>query len=146
MPLQANSQWSIRRGNREKMNRKEPPITPQLWIANLIQAARGLADKEKQERRWLAPDRYAWERPEEVICSFSDDCVVDVFLEQYGESFSVEQHAAAFGLCDALNAFCDATPQVLDPAATLADPRWELVRQKATEFASAFEGKWPGTE
>lgn len=131
----------------EKMNYKDiPPMTPERWIANLIKAVRGLADKEKQERRWLAPDAYAWERPEELICSFSDDCVFETFLEQYGESFFEEQRGAAFGLRDALNAFCDATPQFLDPAATLADPRWELVRQRAAEFVCAFEGKWPRAE
>ncbi len=131
----------------KSVNHKEiPPMTPEQWIGNLVEAARDLADREKQEHRWLAPDAYAWERPEEVINSFWDDCVFDLFLEQYGESFSGEQQNAAFGLRDALNAFCDATPQVLDPAATLADPRWESVRQRATEFVCAFKGKWPGTE
>jgi hypothetical protein len=123
-----------------------PPMTPERWITNLIEAARDLADKEKQECRWLAPDAYAWERPEEAINSFCDDCVFDLYIEQYGESFSGEQRNAAFGLRDALNAFCDATPQVLDPAATLADPRWQLVRQHAAEFVCAFKGKWPGTQ
>ena len=127
------------------MNQKDiPPITAERWIANLLEAARDLADRERQERRWLAPDRCAWERPEEVICSFSDDCVFDLFLEQNVDSFSGKQRSAAFGVRDALNAFCAATPQVLDPAATLADPRWELVRQRAVEFVGAFEGKWPG--
>jgi hypothetical protein len=30
-----------------------PPMTPEGWIANLLQ--------RHQERRWLAPDAYAWE-------------------------------------------------------------------------------------
>lgn len=119
-------------------------MTPERWIANLIDAARDLAGKERQERGWRAPDRHAWECPDEWINVIFDDCVFDLFLEQYGEGFSGEQRVAAFGVRDALKAFCDGTPQVLEPAVTLADPRWELVRQKATEFVCAFEGKWPG--
>jgi hypothetical protein len=127
------------------MNQKDIPlITAERWIANLLEAARDLADRQKQECRWLVPDRGAWERPEEVINAFWDDCVFELFVEQHSASFSDEQRRAAHSLRDALDAFCFATPQVLDPVATLADPRWELVRQKAVEFVGAFDGKWPG--
>ena len=57
------------------MNYKDmPPMTPEHWISNLIEAASDIADKEKQERRWPAPDAYAWEGPEEVIIVLFDDC------------------------------------------------------------------------
>jgi hypothetical protein len=43
------------------MNYKEiPPMTPERWIANLIDAANDIANKDIQESRWLAPDAYAW--------------------------------------------------------------------------------------
>jgi hypothetical protein len=44
-----------------------PLIPPERWIANLLEVAREFADKETQERRRLDPDRYAWERPEELL-------------------------------------------------------------------------------
>lgn len=119
-------------------------MTPQMWIGNLLEAAQDIADREKQERRWRAPDRYVWECPDELINVVFDDCAFDLFLEKYAASFSEEQRTAAFGFRDTLNDLCNATPKTLDSAATLADPRWELVRQKAVEFVGAFEGKWPG--
>lgn len=126
------------------MNYKDiPPMTPERWINNLLDAAGAIADKEHQERRWLAPDRYAWECPDELINVIFDDSVFEGFLGQYAGTFSEDQRGAAFGLRDTLNAFCDATPPTLDSAATLADPWWKLVRQRAAEFVCAFKGKWP---
>jgi hypothetical protein len=121
-------------------------MTPERWIGNLLEAARAIADKENQERRWRAPDRYAWECPDELINVVFDDCVFDLFLEKYAPTFSEEQRTAAFGFRETLNDLCHATPQALDSAATLVDPRWDQVRHKAAEFVCAFEGKWPRAE
>ncbi|HLJ78484.1 MAG TPA: hypothetical protein VKT75_13765 [Acidobacteriaceae bacterium] len=102
-----------------------------------------IADKRQQEVRWLAADRNAWEGPSELINCFWDDGVFELFLEQYARTFSEEQCQSAFDLRDTLNAFCGATPDVLDPMETLRDPRWQVVRQKAAAFIDAFAGKWP---
>ena len=58
-------------------------MTPQMWIGNLLEAAQDIADREKQERRWRAPDRYVWECPDELINVVFDDCAFDLFLEKY---------------------------------------------------------------
>jgi hypothetical protein len=121
-----------------------PRITPERWLSNLLDALGQIADKEHQERRWLAPDAYAWEHPEELINSV-DDVVFEGFLERYTPTFSREQREAAFGFRDALNDYCERTPQNLDPAATLADPRWDFVRQKGAAFVAAFSEKWPSS-
>jgi vancomycin resistance protein YoaR len=118
-------------------------ITPERWIANLLEVAGAIADKQQQERRWLAPDRYAWEGPSELMCVIFDDCALEGFLERYTNSFSEPQQKAASEFRDTLSRFCDSTPGHLDPAETLADLRWEVVRQKAAQFVSAFAGKWP---
>ena len=118
-------------------------MTPELWIANLVEAATDIADKQHQEIRWLAPDAYAWERPEELINVLVDDCVFEGFLNEYASTFSEEQRGAAFALRDELNRFCDATPPSLDPVQVLVDQRWESIRQRATTFIQAFKGKWP---
>ncbi len=122
-----------------------PPITPELWVANLIGVAQEISNREQQEQRWLDPNRFAWERPEELICNLSDDDNFDLFLEQFDPTFSSAQREAASGFRDTLNKFCGATPRNLDAAETLADPRWELLRQKASEFVAAFRGKWPSS-
>jgi hypothetical protein len=72
-----------------------------------------------------------------------DDVVFDGFLERYGLTFSEEQRCAAFEFKDALNRYLEATAQHLDPVETLADPRWDVVRQRAMAFVVAFAGKWP---
>jgi hypothetical protein len=62
-------------------------ITRELWISNLLDAASRIADKETQERRWLASDAYAWERPEELINVLFDDSCFDLFIEEFGGEF-----------------------------------------------------------
>jgi hypothetical protein len=121
------------------------PITPERWLSNILDALGQIADKERQERRWLASDAYAWECPEELINSV-DDVVFEGFLERFTPTFSKEQQEAAFGFRDALNEYCERTPQHLDRAETLADPGWDFVRQKAAAFVAAFSQKWPSSD
>lgn len=118
-------------------------IPRERWISNLIGAAQNIADKEHQERRWLAPDRYAWERPEELISVVFDDYVLDGFIEESSAAFSEQQRSAATGFRDELNDYCKQTPDYLDPAAVLSDPRWETVRQRAESFVISFKEQWP---
>jgi hypothetical protein len=55
--------------------------TRELWLSNLLMAAGEIADKERQEDRWLAPDAKAWECPGELINTL-DDHVFEGFLEE----------------------------------------------------------------
>lgn len=121
---------------------KEPQISAELWISNLLEAARLISDREFQERRWLASDAQAWETPEEAICSV-EDCILDGFIEQFMESFSSEQSRAVTEFRDVLERYCKVTPRHLDPAEVLTDPAWENVRNKAAAFIQAFNGSWP---
>jgi hypothetical protein len=118
-------------------------MTPELGLANLLDAASDIADKERQERRWRASDSHAWENPGELINVILDDHLFERFLQQFGSTFSAKQRAAAVGLRDELILYCHSTPQLLDPTQVLADPRWEMVRQKAAAFVAEFKQKWP---
>jgi hypothetical protein len=118
-------------------------ITRELWISNLLDAASRIADKETQERRWLASDAYAWERPEELINVLFDDSCFDLFIEEFGGEFTDVQRDKAVLLKRLMDNYCDATPVWLDPAQVLADPRWEAIRESARAFVSAFKDKWP---
>jgi hypothetical protein len=120
-----------------------PPITPELWLANLIDVLGEIANKQRQEERWLAMDALAWENPNELICSLFDDCVFDGFLAEFGSTFSAEQRSASFRLRGALDDFSNATPRVLDASEVLADPRWVNVRDQARAFISIFKDQWP---
>ena len=109
----------------------------------MIDAARSIADGERQEDRWLAPDAHAWERPEEEISVLIDDCVFEDFILTYGGAFSLAQINTAIALRDAVNEYCDANPGWLDPVGVLADRRWQEIREKARAFIAAFENHRP---
>ncbi len=113
--------------------------TRELWTSNLVDAARALGDTEHQRNRWLAPDAFAWERPEELINTIWNDSLLELFIEEYGTVLPRVQAEAAIALRDELNKYCEATPKNLDPEQVLADPRWEAVRGKARSFVAAFE-------
>jgi hypothetical protein len=117
-------------------------ITPERWLANQVEAAGMIADKERQECRWLAPDSYAWERPEEDINVLMDDRVFEGFIGTFGATFSPAQTNAATALHDAVNAYSEASPRFQNPAEVLADPRWHDIRLKARAFIEEFEGRW----
>jgi hypothetical protein len=119
-----------------------PELTPERWIANLLEAISNIANREHQEERWLAQDAQAWECPDELI-NVLDDCVFDGFVEKYAPTFSDEQQKAAFEFKDDLTRYCAMTPQHLESAKVLADPRWDGVRRKAEAFVAAFRDKWP---
>lgn len=122
------------------------PITREVWISNLLEAASMIADKEFQEQRWLAPDAYAWERPEELINVLFDECNFDLFIEEFGGEFTDVQRDKTLQLKKQMDDYCDATPDHLDPAQVLMDPRWEAIRESARAFIVAFQGKWPGPQ
>ena len=112
---------------------KEPQIPAERWVGNLLQAAELIANREYQETRWLAADAFAWETPDEAINTL-DDYVLDGSIEQFAETFSPVQSRAVVAFRDEVNRYCKATPQRLKPRDVLADPAWEIVRQKALDF------------
>jgi hypothetical protein len=120
------------------MAKSEMAISRELWTSNLVDAAEAIGDTEHQCRRWLAPNAFAWERPEELINTICDDCLLELFIEEYGAALPRLQAEAAIALRDELSRYCEATPRNLDPEQVLADPRWEVVRSKARAFVAAF--------
>lgn len=72
-----------------------------------------------------------------------DDSVLHGFIEQFGGSFSPVQARATVGFRDEVDRYCSTTPQHLEARQVLVDPAWETVRQKASDFIQAFQGKWP---
>lgn len=119
-----------------------PPIPPQRWIGNLLEAAQSIADRQLQESRWLAQDAKLWESPDEAINTL-DECALPEFIATFSETFTAEQALAITRFRDELEAYAKATPQHLEPADVLADPRWESVRTRASQFVLSFQEKWP---
>ncbi len=127
---------------------KTPQIPPERWIANLLGAAQTISNRQYQEARWLADDALAWETPDEAINAL-DDCVLDGFIEQFAELLSPAQAKAAIEFRDEVDRHCKETsPQLeatqqLEAKKVLADPAWEIVRSRASDFIQAFKGIWP---
>lgn len=95
-------------------------MTPEAWLANLLDVASDIAHNEYQEHTWLASDRHVWERPEELINVILDDQLFERWVQQFDSTLSDKQRAAAIGLRDELISYCDATPQCLDPTQVLS--------------------------
>jgi len=114
-----------------------PPLTPQRWLRSLVEMAAEVADKESQEKRWLAPDRHAWEHPDELVNQLFDDGQIDLFLEQHSSLLNDEQRFTAIAFRNTFGEYADSTPAFEDPSTVLADPKWEGVRRKAAAFVAA---------
>lgn len=118
------------------------PITPQRWISNLLDVAEAIADRRMQEDRWRSGTWNTWEHPDELINTV-DDYVLDGFIEAFASTFTPDQEIAIRRFQNEFEKFCSETPQSLNPAEVLVDPRWELLRQRADTFIAAFKGRWP---
>ena len=119
-----------------------PPITPERWISNLLEAAGAIANKTLQEERWATCTWNIWEHPDELINTV-DACVLDGFIEAFASTFNTEQSAAIQEFSKELDKFCIESPKSLDPTQVLADPKWAIVRQQAATFVQAFQNRWP---
>lgn len=118
------------------------PITPELWISNLLEIATSIANRKMQEDKWAAGTWNIWEHPDEMICTVGD-YVLDGFIDAFPTLLSPHQESAARRFRDEVDNFCTAVPGALEPAELLSDQRWERVRQSADEFIRAFAGEWP---
>jgi hypothetical protein len=119
-----------------------PPLTPERWLANLLEVAGRLSDKAYQERRWLAPDRHAWECPDEPLNEL-DDCCLDLFADQFSRTFSNEQAQAISRFQKGINQPSSSSLWDLPVQEILIDPRWEAIRESARGFIASFRDKWP---
>jgi hypothetical protein len=113
-------------------------IDRQLWLNNLLEVARDIADRDRQESRWTASDKFAWEKPEELINQLFDDCNFELFIEQHSASMSAIQKEAAETLRHSIDKFCKDTPTHLVAKDVLADPRWHQIRKDAAIFVQEF--------
>ena len=118
-----------------------PQIPAERWVANLLEAAELIANRHYQVSRWLADDAQAWETPDEVICML-EDSVLEGFIEEYSKTFSPAQSMAVIAFRDEVDHYCGTAPQHLDPRDVLADPKWELVRRRASDFVQSFKNNW----
>lgn len=119
-----------------------PPLTPERWISNLLEAAGAIANKTMQEERWATGTWNIWEHPDELINTV-DAYVLDGFIEAFASTFNTEQNATIQEFSKEFDKFCVESPKSLDPTQVRADPQWAILRQRAAIFIQAFQGRWP---
>jgi hypothetical protein len=116
-----------------------PQIPPERWIANLLEAARLISDRDYQERRWLADDALAWETPDEAI-NMLDDSFLNGFIEQFGNSFSPVQANTAVG---SVTRSITIVKRLRSTSSLLIQHGKRFARRP--DFIQAFGGKWPNS-
>ena len=119
-----------------------PPITPERWISNLLEAAGAIANRTMQEERWATGTWNIREHPEELINTV-DAYVLDGFIEAFASTFNIEQNSAIREFSKEFGKFCVESDETLDPPQVLVDSRWEILRQRAATFVKAFQDRWP---
>jgi hypothetical protein len=106
----------------------------------ILDAAGDIASKEFQEEAWPA-----WpaggprvSTPSEICAVLMDDSCPDLFFEEYGKTFSRSQMQCWNEFRSQLDEYYDKLPPHADFRVILDDPEWELVRQAAQRFVTAF--------
>lgn len=106
----------------------------------ILEAAQHIASREFQEEAWPA-----WpaggprvSTPGEICAVLMDDSLPDLFFEDYGKTFSSSQMQCWNEFRSQLDEYCDKLPPHPDFRVILDDPKWELVRQAARRFVTAF--------
>lgn len=103
-----------------------------LWRQSVLDEARRAADRTYQERVWFGHDPERRDSPNELICTFLDDLVLEKFI--LDPRLSQAEREAVARLLKAVEEYADSTPRVLKPADVIDDPRFEKVRIAASEF------------
>jgi hypothetical protein len=106
----------------------------------ILDAAGDIASKEFQEEAWPA-----WpaggprvSTPDEIYEVLMDDSWPDLFFEEYGKTFSSGQMQCWNEFRSRLDQYFDKLPPHSDFRVILDDPEWDLVRQAAQRFVTAF--------
>jgi hypothetical protein len=111
----------------------------------ILSAAKDIASREFQEEAWPA-----WpaggkrvSTPIEIYEVLIDDSWPDLFFEDYGKTFSSSQMHCWNEFRTQLDQYYDKLPPHPDFRRMLDDPEWELVRQAAQRFVTAFSEPTP---
>ena len=110
------------------------------WLNALLAVAREAASREFQQEAWLS-GRPSASSPTEIYCQLFDDYTFDLFHETYSKGFSSQQLIAWREFKEKLERFGSKYDQFPHEQVVFDDPDWQLVREAAARFVTAFEPK-----
>lgn len=113
-------------------------VDVKAWRRVVEQVVDGLADEALQRRAWfgVGPEESS---PDEEFCMFFGDAAIEEFLDRDDVGLSASQLAAGRHLLKLMRELSDQTPDHIEPADLIDDPRWRRVRQAAARFLKLLQ-------
>jgi hypothetical protein len=108
------------------------------WLSRILEVAWEVSSREFQEEAWLS-GRPSPSSPTELYNQLFDDFTFDLFFETYSKDFSPDQTRAWMEFKQGLEKFAKKFPDFPNERVVIDDPDWQLVREAASRFITAFE-------
>lgn len=115
------------------------------WRKLIHEAVDAVADSAYQRRAWFgdqlsaaSPAQREVSSPDEEINRLFSDLDFEDFLESQSVILTANQRQLGVDLRDAMLAFIEGTPTVLDAHKVFDDPRWGNIRSLAAKFSAAL--------
>jgi hypothetical protein len=103
------------------------------WRRVVEQTISSIADEELQRRSWFGKGLEVFS-PEEAFNQVLGDAALKEFLRLDDNRLTDLQRVAGKRFLSLMKNLSAQTPQFLDPAKLIDDPRWKLVRRSAAHF------------
>jgi hypothetical protein len=108
------------------------------WRRVLEDIVDSIADEELQRRSWFGLGPEIWS-PDEAFNQFFGDAAVEEFLDRGDTGLTRRQVNSGRKLVALMQELSAATPEHIDPADLVDDPRWRRIRAAATRFRSLLQ-------
>lgn len=107
------------------------------WLTYLLRRVENVASRDHQQKTWFGPrDEINWVGD---IYNDLDESTFDLFYTLYSKNFSAEQVTAWNDFKQAFGNYGEKLPNYPEPQSVFDDPEWQLVREAAGRFVTAFE-------
>jgi hypothetical protein len=108
-------------------------VDVKAWRRIVEQTVDGIADEALQRRAWfgIGPEESS---PDEEFCMFFGDAAIEEFLDRHDVGLDAKQIEAGRHLLKLMRGLSDETPDHIEPADLIDDPRWQNIRKAAARF------------
>jgi hypothetical protein len=112
------------------------------WLTSILEVARETSSREFQEEAWLS-GRPSTSSPREIYINLFDAYTFDLFYEMYSKDFTPQKLIAWKEVKQQLETYLEKWDEFPNERVVFDDPDWQLVRDAAARFVSAFEQNPP---
>jgi len=114
------------------------PTDLAAWRKVVEQVVDAISDEALQRRAWFGIGPEVWS-PDEAFTQLFDDAAIEAFLDRPDVGLSNRQLEAGKHLVDLMEELSGHTPQHIDPADLIDDPRWQAIRAAAARFTALLK-------